>query len=64
VTGTSEKRTVPPALTLFSLEGKTALVTGASSGLGKEMAVGLAMAGAEVMLVAGKEMLAGGNDAG
>jgi NAD(P)-dependent dehydrogenase (short-subunit alcohol dehydrogenase family) len=55
MTITSEKKTVPPALTLFSLEGKTALVTGASSGLGKEMAIGLAMAGAEVMLVARTE---------
>lgn len=40
-----------PALQLFSLEGKTALVTGASSGLGKEIAIGLAMAGATVALV-------------
>jgi NAD(P)-dependent dehydrogenase (short-subunit alcohol dehydrogenase family) len=55
MTITSEKKTVPPALALFSLEGKTALVTGASSGLGKEMAIGLAMAGAELMLVARKK---------
>lgn len=50
-----EKKLLPPALSLFSLEGKTAIVTGASSGLGREMAIGLAMAGAEVMLVARKE---------
>ncbi|GGC83955.1 2-deoxy-D-gluconate 3-dehydrogenase [Thalassobacillus devorans] len=34
---------------LFSLTGKTALVTGASRGLGQGMAVGLAKAGAEVI---------------
>jgi len=33
---------------LFSLEGKVALVTGASRGLGQAMAVGLAAAGADV----------------
>jgi len=48
----SAKVMLPPALRIFSLEGKTAIVTGASSGLGREMAIGLAMAGAEVMLVA------------
>ncbi|PXY18962.1 SDR family NAD(P)-dependent oxidoreductase [Prauserella muralis] len=35
----------------ISLEGKAALVTGASSGLGAGIAAGLASAGAEVMLV-------------
>jgi len=33
---------------LFSLEGKTAFVTGAGSGIGQRMALGLAEAGASV----------------
>ena len=48
---TSEKFTAYPALKLFSLEGKVALITGASSGLGREAAIGMAMAGAAVVLV-------------
>ncbi len=52
---TTQQETLPPALKLFDLTGKVAVVTGASSGLGKEMAKGLAMAGASVMLVARKE---------
>jgi len=35
---------------LFNLEGKTAVVTGASRGLGKAMAIGLAKAGADVVV--------------
>lgn len=37
---------------LFSLNGKAALVTGASSGIGKGLAKGLAEAGAQVILAA------------
>ena len=40
---------------LFSLRGKTALVTGASSGLGQAMARALGEAGARVLLVARRE---------
>ena len=52
-----EKVLLPPALKIFSLEGKTAVITGPGSGLGRQMAIGLAMAGAEVMLVARREEL-------
>ena len=40
---------------LFSLKGKVAVITGASRGLGKPMAQGLAAAGAHVVLVARDE---------
>src|SRR5215470_8998421 len=36
----------------FKLDGKNAIVTGASRGLGQAMAIGLAEAGADVALVA------------
>lgn len=42
-------------LELFSLKGKVAVITGASRGLGKPMAQGLAAAGAHVVLVARDE---------
>lgn len=37
---------------LFSLRGKIAVVTGASRGLGRSMAIGLAEAGADIVVVA------------
>jgi NAD(P)-dependent dehydrogenase (short-subunit alcohol dehydrogenase family) len=46
---------VPTLKELFDLSGKIALVTGGSRGLGKEMAEGLAEAGASLMLLARRE---------
>ncbi len=36
---------------IFDLKGKTAIVTGGSTGLGKGMSIGLATAGADILLV-------------
>lgn len=38
-------------MNIFDLSGKTAIVTGASTGLGQGMALGLASAGADILLV-------------
>jgi len=38
-------------LNRFSLSGKSALITGGSKGLGKQMALSLANAGADVLIV-------------
>lgn len=42
--------TVPSGTEAFSLAGRTALVTGVSRGIGREIAVGLAAAGADLVL--------------
>ncbi|MEO1021001.1 MAG: SDR family NAD(P)-dependent oxidoreductase [Bacteroidota bacterium] len=42
-------------MNLFSLEGKTAVVTGASRGLGQAMAIALAKAGAQVVCSSSRE---------
>jgi len=42
-------------LDLFKLDGKTALVTGASRGLGQGMAVGLAEAGADIVAMSSRK---------
>lgn len=39
---------------LFSVEGKTALVTGGATGIGRMIATGLVMAGANVMIASRK----------
>ena len=43
-------------LDLFNLEGKVAIVTGARTGLGQGMAIGLAKAGADIVGVGNKAM--------
>ena len=42
----------------FKLDGKTAIVTGASRGLGEAMALGLAEAGADIVLVGRSDLKA------
>jgi NAD(P)-dependent dehydrogenase (short-subunit alcohol dehydrogenase family) len=48
---TDQKVELPPWLKKFSLEGKIAVITGAGSGLGREVAAGMAMSGATVLLL-------------
>lgn len=43
---------------IFSLEGSTALVTGGTRGIGQAVAVGLAEAGADVILIQVRQTMA------
>ena len=54
LTTVARSKDAPPS-SLFSLEGRTALVTGGSQGLGKAIARGLALAGADVIIASRRE---------
>ena len=42
---------IEPLMRMFSLVGKTAVVTGGTRGIGQAMAIALAEAGADIVLI-------------
>ncbi len=51
IMGSSAESSMDGVLRMFSLAGKTAVVTGGTRGIGQAMAIGLADAGADIILI-------------
>ena len=47
----SQNIMAPSILDMFSLAGRTAMITGGTRGIGAEMAIALAEAGADIVLI-------------
>lgn len=51
IMSSSGESSMDGVLRMFSLAGKTAVVTGGTRGIGQAMAIGLAEAGADIILI-------------